>query len=82
MYLKSHSCLVKRSCRCQSARKPSLARPAPTQNLKLLLSGPLMAEVFMAMVLLFKLGCACVFTHANTESINANKKDDDLIGYK
>src|ERR1035441_6063495 len=40
MYSKPHSRCAMVNCRCQSARKPSFARPAPTQNLNIVLSGP------------------------------------------
>ena len=39
MYLKPHYFTARRSCSCQSARKPSLARPAPTQRFQKCFNG-------------------------------------------
>src|SRR5579859_680190 len=50
MYWKPHSRSATRNCSCQSARSPSLARPAPTHTLKEVSSGPWICFTSMAMI--------------------------------
>lgn len=63
MYLKPISFWTSASCSCQSARSPSLARPAPMHCLKVLQNGPLMwaqsAEMMRDLIQVYRIFRPC-----------------------